>query len=95
MSGNEIQGEQLLDDVHTAIQKYCVLSSTSAYTAVTLWCAYTQHEGSASGDMDALSEISIHPYPWLANRKISLRSADSPRYHPLPLLTYGSDSFSA
>jgi hypothetical protein len=41
MSDSKIQGERLLVDVHTAIRKYCVLPGTSAYTAVTLWCAYT------------------------------------------------------
>jgi hypothetical protein len=41
MSDNEIQVAQLLADVHTAIQKYCVLPGAGAYTAVALWCAYT------------------------------------------------------
>jgi hypothetical protein len=41
MNGRTIRGDDLLTDVDNAIRKFCVLPSRHAYTAVTLWCAYT------------------------------------------------------
>jgi hypothetical protein len=34
-------GDELLNDICDAIEKYCVLPGSHEYIAVTLWCAYT------------------------------------------------------
>lgn len=41
MSGNDIHGGVVLQAVEEAVRKFCVLPHQHAYTAVTLWCAYT------------------------------------------------------
>ena len=37
----EHNGDELLNDICDAIEKYCVLPGSHEYIAVTLWCAYT------------------------------------------------------
>jgi Protein of unknown function (DUF3631) len=41
MSGAAIRGDDVLQAAEAAIRQFCLLPNRHAYTAVTLWCAYT------------------------------------------------------